>query len=511
MLVITNPSGPDRSPDRSVGPQFTILGPPEIVCTDATVRLSRRQTRILLAAFLTRPNRVISRGQLIDALWPGEPTDRSARKLHVQICQLRRALREAGAGDRLINRAPGYLFRVEDHELDARLFETALQRARLRYAIGDLSDAEAEADAALALWRGPALHGVADGGLLRTEADILDEARLAALELRNEIRLARGLADERLPELAALTAAHPLQERFWAQRMIALYRAGLPCQALQIFAAMRQVLRRELGVDPSAGVLELARKIERRDERLLPDAGERPAFAAAGTMPVPPTRYATNGDVHIAYQVTGDGERDILFVPGAISHLDLWWEDHATSRFLHRMAESGRLIIFDKRDTGLSDRSPDSDTLADRMDDMLAVMAACDCDRATVVGFSEGAAMSLLFAATHPDRVDSLVLAGASARWSAATDYPEGLETEPVLDALEQYTREGWGQGRTIEWFSPSCGVSARMRAIFGRWERLSATPAAYLRILGMIRELDIRPFLTLPPSGSKVERIPSR
>ena len=133
---------------------------------------------------------------------------------------------------------------------------------------------------------------------------------------------------------------------------------------------------------------------------------------------VPQTRYARSGKVHIAYQVTGEGPLDLVFVPGWVSHVELSWEEPTYASFLRRLASFSRLITFDKRGTGLSDRVPDDQlpTLEERMDDLRAVMDAVDSQRAAVFGVSEGGNLSMLFAATYPARTVALVTAGSFAK-----------------------------------------------------------------------------------------------
>jgi pimeloyl-ACP methyl ester carboxylesterase len=144
-------------------------------------------------------------------------------------------------------------------------------------------------------------------------------------------------------------------------------------------------------------------------------------------MPVPPdTHYARSGDVSIAYQVLGDGPFDVVYVPPAISNVELGWEVPSTRAFLERLASFSRLIHFDKRGTGMSDRVVGAPTLETRMDDVRAVMDAVGSDRAALVGWSEGVAMSALFAATYPERAWALVLYGGKARQLRAPDYPWG-------------------------------------------------------------------------------------
>src|SRR3954452_15919202 len=130
---------------------------------------------------------------------------------------------------------------------------------------------------------------------------------------------------------------------------------------------------------------------------------------------MPKTRYAHNGDVSIAYQVVGDGPIDLVFVPGFVSHLDLQWADPRVARFLEKLASFSRLIMFDKRGTGLSDPVAAPPPFEERMDDVRAVMDAADCERAALFGLSEGGAMSVLFAATYPERTRALLLCGTFA------------------------------------------------------------------------------------------------
>jgi pimeloyl-ACP methyl ester carboxylesterase/class 3 adenylate cyclase len=219
-------------------------------------------------------------------------------------------------------------------------------------------------------------------------------------------------------------------------------------------------------------------------------AAQAPRFEA------PETHYAQAGEVSIAYQVLGEGERDIVFVPGVISHLDLLWEDVATSSFYRRLATLGRLIMFDKRDTGLSDSAHGDATLEERMDDLKAVMAACGCQRAALFGYSEGGPMSILFTATYPERVSALILGAAAARWPSAPDYPCGRSSDRMLAALEHIGSHHWGKGDCIEWYAPSLADSPHARKLFARYERMAASPSAFLRMLRMIREIDVRALL---------------
>ncbi len=147
-----------------------------------------------------------------------------------------------------------------------------------------------------------------------------------------------------------------------------------------------------------------------------------------------PTRFAPSGEVSIAYQVHGEGPPDLVFVPGFVSHVELLWDLPTVARFFRRLASFTRLIVFDKRGQGLSDRPGRPPTLEDSMDDLAAVMEAAGSEEAAVFGVSEGGPMSALFAATFPERVSSLILYGTWARLARAPDYPTGCLSRCSID-----------------------------------------------------------------------------
>lgn len=210
---------------------------------------------------------------------------------------------------------------------------------------------------------------------------------------------------------------------------------------------------------------------------------------------LPETRYARSGGVNIAYQVVGNGPRDLVMVPGWVSNLDVFWEEPTFARLLTRLASFSRLILFDKRGTGLSDRVSDMPSLEVRMDDVRAVMDAAGSQRAALLGFSEGGAMCALFAATYPDRSTALIMGGAFARRTAAPDYPWGPTAEQHLAFADQIERD-WGGPVGIEMRCPSLAHDERYRQWWGRWLRASASPAAAATLVRMNMEIDIRHIL---------------
>jgi class 3 adenylate cyclase len=209
------------------------------------------------------------------------------------------------------------------------------------------------------------------------------------------------------------------------------------------------------------------------------------------------TRYARSGDVSIAYQVVGEGPLDLVYVMGWVSHLDLFWEEPTCARFLHRLSSFSRLILFDKRGTGLSDRVPTDalPTLEQRMDDVRAVMDAVGCNRAALLGVSEGGPMCALFAATYPSRTSALVMYGSYAKRVWAADYPWAptpAERQQFFDLIQQ----GWGGVVDAETLAPSMVGKPHFGAWWAAYLRASASPAAALALARMNTEIDIRQVL---------------
>jgi class 3 adenylate cyclase len=210
----------------------------------------------------------------------------------------------------------------------------------------------------------------------------------------------------------------------------------------------------------------------------------------------PETRYAQSGDVSIAYQVIGTGPLDLLIVPGFISHLEHAWEDPAYSRFLQRLASFSRLILFDKRGTGLSDRIAGIPTLEQRMDDVRAVMDATSSGRAALFGISEGGPMSILFAATYPQRASALILYGSIARGAWAPDYPWGTKFDESWENWLEGWRKGWGEPYALELWAPSVADDAQFRQWWAKYLRLGASPSAVINIFRLNAAIDVRDIL---------------
>ncbi|HJR25190.1 MAG TPA: adenylate/guanylate cyclase domain-containing protein [Acidimicrobiales bacterium] len=207
--------------------------------------------------------------------------------------------------------------------------------------------------------------------------------------------------------------------------------------------------------------------------------------------------YAKSGDVHVAYQVVGDGPVDVIFVWGGVSHLELGWEHLPTAEFFDGLAAVSRLILIDKRGTGLSDRPAFSAGLEPRMDDLRAVLDAVGSERSFVFGESEAAGLATLFAATFPERVRGLLLYAPLVRILATDDFP-WAHTAEAFDAYIEASTRHWGDGLMMSLHSPSTFEDPVLRDFWGRLERMSMSPGGFEEHMRAIADLDIRPILPL-------------
>jgi class 3 adenylate cyclase len=214
--------------------------------------------------------------------------------------------------------------------------------------------------------------------------------------------------------------------------------------------------------------------------------------ADAVEVDIPPTHYARSDDVHIAYQVFGSGALDVVVVPGFVSHLEHLWQDPVTARLRSRLASFARVVVFDKRGTGMSDRVSGPDQpLERRMDDVRAVMDAAGVERAALWGISEGGPMAVLFAATYPDRCQALVLYGSWVRRVSSADWPWAPSPEEHEELTRQF-EDHWGEPVGAEVMAPSLAEHAVFRERWAAYPRASASPGAVAALFRMNRMIDV-------------------
>lgn len=229
-----------------------------------------------------------------------------------------------------------------------------------------------------------------------------------------------------------------------------------------------------------------------------PPGAAHPPSANDSTRP-PDVRYCLSSDINIAYQVFGSGDIDIVFVMGWVSHLEWFWKDPSFAMFLRELGRFARVILFDKRGTGLSDRVPvhQLPTLEQRMDDVRAVMEAVDSQRAVLCGVSEGGPLCAMFAATYPEKTIALIMIGSYARRLWAEDYPWGVREEDRAHFLDEI-RRNWGGPVGIEDRAPSRVDDEAFREWWATYLRMGASPGAALALTQMNAQIDIRPLLPL-------------
>jgi pimeloyl-ACP methyl ester carboxylesterase len=202
------------------------------------------------------------------------------------------------------------------------------------------------------------------------------------------------------------------------------------------------------------------------------------------------TRYAKNGDINVAYQVFGEGNVDLVMVPGFISHIENYWDEPNLARWLRKVGSFARVILFDKQGTGLSDRSSKVPGMDERMDDVRAVMDEVGVDQAALFGISEGGSLATLFAASHPERSKALILYGAFAQFKS------WFPTQEALEGLFQYIDSAWGSGESMPMFTPSMTEDPAFKEWWGKFERLGASPGAAKKIMRLNSQIDITDIL---------------
>jgi class 3 adenylate cyclase len=205
-------------------------------------------------------------------------------------------------------------------------------------------------------------------------------------------------------------------------------------------------------------------------------------------------RYARSGELNIAYRVLGEGPLDLVWVPNWLSNVDLWGEEQRFARFFDRLASFARVIVFDRRGSGLSDPVVGAPTLEERMEDIRTVMEGAQSERAAIVGFSEGVPMAALFSATFPERSSALVLYAGYARTMVSDDYPWAPATG---DGRWRCMISQWGTGRNVAWFAPSMVDDPAFVAWWARFERSAASPGSVRQILRLNAEIDVRDVLS--------------
>lgn len=479
------------------------MGPLRIRGDVGEIVFGAAKERSLVAALALSLGRVVSVDALIDALWGDSPPATARKTIQTYVKNIRRAC----GPDAIDTVESGYSLRVGSKDVDVARFRELVRSGEAALRSGETAEARKALREAVGLWRGDPLPGVASHTGLAVAAVRLREEYLSALEARFTAELAGGEDSDLVGELEGLVRDHPFRERLWAHLMLALYRSGRQAEALSAYQRVRGLLREELGLEPGGALQRLERAILAQDPSLDADDPGPLSVGSAGNAPSP-VRYATAGDgVHVAYQVVGEGPIDVLVIPGFPSHLHMWW-DAPTDDLIRRLASMSRLILFDKRGIGLSDR-PGSIDLNAWVDDAMAVLDAVGSRRAAILGISAGSPTAIEFAATHPERTSALVLFGGWARLSTADDYVVGTDIG-ALESFLAHSEAKWGTGVGASTAAPSRAKDPVARDYLARLQTLSASPAAagtFLRAMGSVDVRDALPKVQAPTLILHAER----
>jgi DNA-binding SARP family transcriptional activator/pimeloyl-ACP methyl ester carboxylesterase len=484
--------------------QVRLLGPIRVEDEAGEVVLGAAKERSLVAALALSPGSVVGAERLIDALWGDSPPESARHTLQTYVSNIRRSL----GADLVATEASGYVLRVAADDVDVGRFRRLVREGQDALRTGATQRGRDQLNEAVALWRGDPFLGVGCQTGLAAEAVRLNEEYLGALEARFEADLAAGCHAQLVGTLEALVREHPYRERLWAHLIVALYRSGRQADALDAYQRARQLLRDELGLEPGADLRRLEQAILGHDASLDASSPARDTAVAQPGMLRSPVRYAVCPDgVSIAYQIVGDGPIDVLAVPGFVSHLDMWW-DAPTDRLVRRLSSFSRLILFDKRGMGMSDR-PETIDAEQWLDDVGAVLKAAGSERAVILGISAGAPTAMLFAAAHPERARALIICGGYARLMNGDDYTLGYDRN-VVDAFASEWETKWGTDFGLSILAPSRVDDPVAVAYWARCQMIAASPRAGITYLRALAEIDVRhalptistPTLILHPTG---------
>jgi DNA-binding SARP family transcriptional activator/pimeloyl-ACP methyl ester carboxylesterase len=442
------------------------LGFPEIHSDDRPIKLNLRKGLALLI-YLAEAQGAVARDVMATLLWPESPRETARARLRRMLHRIELALgQHVFETDRTSVRWSPAI----ELEVDSRLFESACDRgafedACLRYR-GDF----------LAGFSLPDCPEFDDWAFFCREA--LRGRLMHGLERLVQDKNAAGDHFAAAAHAGRLVELDPLSEVYGRHLIRSLLLAGDRSSAERHHAALTQRLRDELGVAPEAAT------------EALMDPTTAPLAHAA-----PTTRYVESAGVHLAYQTHGSGELDVLIMPGFVSHVERVWEHHSCRAFLVSLMALGRLIIFDRRGIGLSDRVGSAPSVDATAEDIGTVLGAVHTRRVVLIGASECGPACIKFAVDESRLVAGLILFGSLAKGCWAPDYPHALRTSQY-DAWGRQLVAEWGGPAGIETFAPSLSGDPQARAWWAGLLRAASSPGSIWAVLKALRDTDVRPFL---------------
>ncbi len=481
-------------------PRLSLLGGFDFVADSATAPAFSRKARAMLACLAMQSGHAQSREKLSALLWGGNGEAQARMNLRQTLSSVRKVLHRAN--DKfLLADGDSIVLNIDLVDFDVARFEAL--------AVGSAPE---RLEQAAAFYQGDLLDGFSlreepFEDWLRVERERLRATSISVTEKLVAHYSATNATAACVRAATRLLASEPLREDIHRALMRAYAAQGRLNLALRQYESCRDVLQRQLQLPPEPQTRELYQKLRAQRTRSAATAEMLPASASpqrpypepaaqdAGQFKRPHTHYVKSAGVNIAYQVTGDGPVDMVYVQGWVSNLDHAWGSPRFAHVLGRLGAFCRLIRIDKRGTGLSDRNVGFATLEERMEDVRAVLDAVGSRRTVLFGSSEGGNMCMLFAATYPERTVSLVLNGSYARGLWAPDYPWARTKEELDDDLVAIERE-WGQPADLSRAAPSLMNDAYEREWFAAYLRNSASPADAIALWRWGTEIDVRDIL---------------
>ncbi|TJV39463.1 MAG: alpha/beta fold hydrolase [Mesorhizobium sp.] len=475
-------------------PHLCLLGGFDFVGDAAAVPAFSRKARAMMAYLALQSGNSQSREKLAALLWGGNTESQARMNLRQSLSVIRKAMGSADGG-KFLTDGGSITLNLDDLDFDVARFE--------QLAAGPTPE---QLEQALVVYRGDLLDGFdlkeePFEDWLRVERERLRTIAVAVLEKLVAHYSATNSLASGVRAATRLLVLEPLREDIHRALMQIYARQGRPNMALKQYAQCREVLRKHLQLEPEKKTHELYDKL--RASRSAPSKqNPTPSARAEGSVPVdsqvslrPETHYVKSGGVSVAYQVTGGGPFDLVYVQGWVSNLDYAWESPRLTHVLRRLGSFCRLVRIDKRGTGLSDRNVGFPTLQERADDVRAVLDAIGSRRTVLFGSSEGGVLCMLFAATYPERTEALILHGAYAQGLWSPDYPWAKtreEMEEELAAIERKWGEPWDLGRG----APSLVNDTHEQQWFAAYLRNSASPSDAIALWRWGAEVDVRNIL---------------
>ena len=472
-------------------PHLYLLGGFDFAGAGVAAPAFGRKARAMVAYLALQSGHSQSREKIAALLWGINSEAQARTSLRQAVSSARKAMNSSGR--RLVADGDQVALDLEGLDFDVARFETLAASPEA----GDLEQA-------LETYRGDLL----DGFTLREEPfeDWLrverERLRAKAVGVLDRLAAHYGATNDTAAAIRAATrllALEPLREDIHRALMRGYAAQGRINLALKQYERCRDALRQELALSPEPETRQLYETL--RTRRTASPAGLSRLAATSGAEAIashttpPATYYVKSAGINIAYQVTGDGPIDLVYVPGWVSNLDLAWGSPRLSHVLRRLGTFSRLIRLDKRGTGLSDRNVGLPTLEERMEDVRAVLDAVGSRRAVLFGSSEGGPMCMLFAATYPERTAALVLNGTYASGRQSKEYPWGKTSQQVEDDIAAVERQ-WGEPADLSNAAPSLMNDPFEREWFAAYLRNSASPADAIALWRWGTEIDVRDIL---------------